>query len=73
MPDSRYRHTGHVGLELQHELVARGENIPIIFITAHGAETMRSCLIDLGAVEVLPKPFDDEALSKALNTAFEGR
>jgi FixJ family two-component response regulator len=61
---------GMSGPELQRRLAMRGDKMPIIFITAHGAETMRPRLMGLGAIDVLPKPFSDEALLKALNTAF---
>ena len=56
------------GPQLQRELVTRGRKIPIVFITAH--ESMRPRVLEQGAVECLIKPFSDEALLKALNTAF---
>jgi FixJ family two-component response regulator len=61
---------GMSGPELQNQLLARGDRVPIIFITAHGTETLRSRLIDLGAIDVLSKPFSDDALLGALDTAF---
>ena len=61
---------GMNGPDLQSELKLRGEEIPIIFITAHGDETTRPLMIESGAVECLLKPFSDTALLKALNTAF---
>jgi CheY-like chemotaxis protein len=61
---------GMRGLELQEELKRRGQNIPIIFITAHRDETERSQMLRQGAVECLFKPFSDTALLNALNTAL---
>jgi FixJ family two-component response regulator len=45
-------------------------SIPIIFITAHGGESVRPHLLEQGAVECLLKPFSDTALREALNTAL---
>jgi FixJ family two-component response regulator len=58
------------GPDLQHELTLRGQQIPIVFITAHGDETVRLRLLERGAVECLFKPFSDTALLEALNAAF---
>ena len=58
------------GPDLQHELTHRGQAIPIIFITAHGDETVRPRLLEQGAVECLFKPFSDTALREALNAAL---
>jgi FixJ family two-component response regulator len=61
---------GISGPDLQRELVRQGYEIPIIFITAHGDETVRPRMLEQGAVECLYKPFSDEALNEALNAAF---
>ena len=61
---------GISGPDLQRELVRRGYEIPIIFITAHGDETVRPRMLEQGAVESLYKPFTDEALNEALKAAF---
>ena len=61
---------GMSGPDLQRELVLRGEKIPIIFITAHADETIRSRLLQEGAVECLFKPFSDTALLEALDAAI---
>jgi FixJ family two-component response regulator len=58
------------GPELQQELTRRGQRIPIVYITAHGDETVRPRLIEQGAVECLLKPFSDAALHQALDAAF---
>jgi FixJ family two-component response regulator len=58
------------GPDLQRELTLRRKEIPIVFITAHGDETVRPRLLEQGAVECLFKPFSDTALREALNAAF---
>jgi FixJ family two-component response regulator len=58
------------GPDLQQELMIRGEEIPIIFITAQADETVRPRALEQGAVECLFKPFSDMALSEALNAAL---
>ncbi len=61
---------GMSGPGLQRELILRGQEIPIVFITAHGDESVRPCLLEQGAVECLIKPFSDTALREAVNAAF---
>jgi FixJ family two-component response regulator len=62
---------GISGPDLQRELSRRGKEIPIIFITAQGDETIRPRLLEQGAVECLFKPFSDSALLAALHAAFQ--
>jgi FixJ family two-component response regulator len=61
---------GMSGLDLQKELIARGKQIPIVFITAHGDDALRPSLIAQGAVDCLAKPFSDTALRDAVNAAL---
>jgi FixJ family two-component response regulator len=61
---------GMSGPDLQQELTHRRQPIPIVFITAHGDETIRPRLLAHGAVECLFKPFSETALLDALNTAL---
>jgi FixJ family two-component response regulator len=61
---------GMTGPELQQELMLRRQEIPIVFITAHGDETTRPRSLEQGAVECLFKPFSDTALIAALNIAL---
>jgi FixJ family two-component response regulator len=61
---------GMTGPDLQRELTARGREIPVIFITAHADETIRSRMLQRGAAECLFKPFSDTALLEALDTIF---
>lgn len=61
---------GMSGLDLQHELRRRGQNIPVIFITAHKDDAVREQALKDGAVNFLYKPFSDTALLDALKAAF---
>jgi FixJ family two-component response regulator len=61
---------GMTGLDLQRELQARGQKIPIIFITAQKDEAIRAQAFERGAVELLSKPFSETALLKALKAAL---
>jgi FixJ family two-component response regulator len=64
------RMPGMSGLELQAKLNSDCCKIPTIFITAHGDEQMRLRALRAGAVEFLPKPFDDEALIESVQEAL---
>ena len=61
---------GMSGPDLQLELIARGHHLPVIFITAHGDETIRPRLLEQGAVACLLKPFTEAALVEALDAAL---
>jgi FixJ family two-component response regulator len=61
---------GMSGPDLQGELRRRRQQIPIVFITAHGDSTVRPRLIALGAVDCLVKPFSEAALLEALKAAL---
>lgn len=60
---------GTSGLELQREL-ATGIAPPIIFITGHGDIPSSVRAMKAGAIEFLPKPFDDEELLRAIDAAI---
>ncbi len=62
---------GMSGLDLQQELRFRGQEIPVIFITAQKDETIREQAFKQGAVNLLYKPFSDAALLDALNVAVQ--
>jgi FixJ family two-component response regulator len=64
---------GMSGPDLQQELARRQQEIPIVFITASGDQTVRPRLLARGAVECLFKPFSDGALLDALNAALRMR
>lgn len=61
---------GMSGPELHRELGRRGRPIPVVFITAHGDETMRPRLLEQGAVDCLFKPFSEAALLTAIGSAL---
>src|SRR5215470_8065359 len=63
---------GMTGLDLQQELARRGQEIPVIFITARKDEALRARALKQGAVKFLNKPFSDTALLDALNVALRG-
>src|SRR5262245_1335886 len=54
------------GLELFETLRWASIQVPVVFITGHGDVTMAARAIENGAVEFLSKPFDDEALLRAV-------
>jgi len=57
------------GLELQKELAER-EAPPIVFVTGHGDIPSSVKAMKAGAVEFLSKPFGDEELLRAIDTAI---
>ena len=61
---------GMSGPALQMELLRRHQASPIVFITAHGDETVRPRVLEAGAVECLFKPFSATALRAAVDTAL---
>ncbi len=66
---SDIRMPGIDGLELQQRLKAANHNLPLIFITGHGDIQMAVQAIKEGASDFIEKPFDDQILIDAVNTA----
>ena len=64
---------GMTGPELQHELISRGQVLPVIFITAQADESVRERLLAQGAVACVFKPFTEHELQGALNAAIRQR
>jgi FixJ family two-component response regulator len=64
------RMPGLDGLELQDRLSAMGRDIPIIFITGHGAVPMAVRAMRAGAIDFLNKPFEDTDLLHAIELAL---
>ncbi|HJQ23795.1 MAG TPA: response regulator [Blastocatellia bacterium] len=60
------RMPGMSGLELQEQLAAAYNHIPIIFITAHADDDARARAMQSGAVAFLSKPFVESALLDAV-------
>jgi len=64
---------GMSGPDLQRELTRRRHEMPIVFITALGEETVRPYVRAQGAVACLFKPFSETALLEALHAALRVR
>lgn len=64
---------GISGLELQRKLAADGQNIPAIIITANGDENAQAEAAAAGAIAFLKKPFKEEVLLAAIDSALERR
>jgi two-component system response regulator FixJ len=62
---------GMSGLELQSRLAARDRRVPIIFISAHDDAHTRAQAMQAGALAFLGKPFSDEVLLQAVQTALQ--
>jgi RNA polymerase sigma factor (sigma-70 family) len=62
---------GISGIDFQRQLNKANIRIPIIFITAHGDVPMSVKAMKAGAVEFLIKPFHDQDLLDAVQTAIE--
>lgn len=57
------------GLELQREL-AQADGPPVVFISGHGDIPTSVSAMKAGAVEFLPKPFSDQELLSAVESAI---
>ncbi len=58
---------GRGGIEVQAELAARGDKLPIILVTAHSEQPEACAARDQGAVAVFGKPFNSAELLDCLN------
>ena len=61
---------GISGLELQQRLVADGQSIPVIIITAQGDDKTQQEAVAAGAIAFLKKPVKEEVLLAALESAL---
>src|ERR1700741_5390393 len=64
------RMPGMSSLDLQARLNAERIDVPIIFLTAHDESWMRMQAMRAGAVEFLPKPFDEDHLLDCVRAAL---
>jgi FixJ family two-component response regulator len=62
---------GQSGLEMQRALHERGNRLPFLVITAHGDIAAARDAFKLDAVDFIEKPFDDNALIGAIESAFQ--
>ncbi len=62
---------GMSGLDLQQKLNRMEVSLPIIFITGHGDVPMSVKAMKAGAIDFLPKPFNDQELLDIISRAFE--
>ena len=65
------RMPGTSGLDLFEELVARGEGMPVIFITAYADVPMAVRAMKSGAVEFVEKPFNRQTLLDKVQRAIK--
>ncbi|MEH0196460.1 response regulator [Caulobacter sp. CCNWLY153] len=63
------RMNGMSGLQLQQRLLERGVSIPIIFLTAHSDGDTKARALANGALAFFAKPFDEDELLAAIDTA----
>jgi FixJ family two-component response regulator len=61
---------GMTGIELQQTLATRGSSVPIVFITAFPECRIREHVLAAGAVCLLSKPCDSDALINFIETAL---
>lgn len=59
------------GLALQQHLITRGWAVPIVFMTGHGDIEMAVQAMKAGAHDFLEKPFKDQVLLDAVDSAVE--
>jgi FixJ family two-component response regulator len=59
------------GLDIQQQLAARGDPLPIVFITGHGDVSTSVAALKNGAFHFLEKPVDDEELLHSVGEALQ--
>lgn len=59
------------GLALQEELIKRAVRLPVIIVTAHGSVAAARVAFKTEAVDFLEKPFDNDQLVVAIESAFD--
>jgi two-component system response regulator FixJ len=65
------RMPGITGLELIRELKTRGVEMPAIVMTGHGDVPLAVEAMKAGVIDFIEKPFSDDVLIAAIQTAFE--
>lgn len=64
---------GMSGLDLQSELLSKGHDIPIIFITAYPEELVQKRAKSAGAICFLSKPFDGQVMIDCIEQILRNR
>lgn len=62
---------GLTGPDLQRRLASQNRRIPIVFITAHADARVQAEVMRAGAVDMLAKPFSEEAFFRAVRAGLE--
>ncbi|WP_246230600.1 response regulator [Bradyrhizobium cytisi] len=65
--------SGGSGIDLRHQLKAKGVSVPVIFITANETPSIREAALRSGCVAFLTKPFSAHDLIEPLKQAAAGR
>jgi FixJ family two-component response regulator len=65
------RMPGMDGLDLQGRLAARGDDLPIVFVSGHGDVPSSVRAMKAGALDFLTKPFDESVLRAAIERALD--
>ena len=65
------RMPGMSGLDMHDKLNEYRLDVPVIYMTGHGDVALAVKAMQKGAVNFLEKPFDEDQLQAALNSAFE--
>jgi FixJ family two-component response regulator len=65
------RLSGENGLEFQERLASHGIELPVVLITGHGDIPMTVRAMRAGAIDFLPKPFNDDQLLAAVSRALK--
>lgn len=66
---SDVRMPGMTGIELQHQLIAAGIALPLIFMAANPDPAMMRAALASGAIAFHTKPFDGEKLAESIERA----
>lgn len=61
---------GMSGPQMQQEIIRRGLNLPVVFITAHSFSEISPEAMRRGAIAVLAKPFSEDAILGAVRKAL---